>query len=84
MPAAPYQRTLFRGVPYWKDASGALYYYESSTPPTLETRIRMGTELEGVLEGWSTLCEDRLRAYRAAAQARQRDGGQCQAAAPKS
>ena len=44
----------------------------------------MGTELEGVLEGWSTLCEDRLRAYRTAAQARQRDGGQGQAAAPKS
>ena len=84
MPAAPYQRTLFRGVPYWKDSSGVFYYYESGTPPTLENRIRMGNELEGTCEDWPQRVEARLRAYRAAAQARQRDGVQGQEQAQKS
>jgi hypothetical protein len=74
MPAAPYQRIIFRGVPYWKDASGSLYYYESATHPTMENRIKLGTEAEDISEGWETLCADRLREYRAVANARQRDG----------
>lgn len=61
---APYQRTLFNGVPYWKDTDGNLYLYESAAHPTPETRICLGTESTGLFADWQTRLAPRLAQYR--------------------
>lgn len=74
MPAqpAPYQRVLVEGIPYWKDPQGSLYYYESATHPTPETRICLGTESTGLSADWQTLLQDKLTSYRAGLASRSR------------
>jgi hypothetical protein len=74
MPPAsnPFQRTLYNGVPYWKDAAGTLYYYESSTPPTEASKIRLGTESAGLDTDWFERLAETLEAYRTAATSRSR------------
>jgi hypothetical protein len=42
------QRILHDGVPVWKDATGVIYYYESSTQPAEGHRIRLGTITGGL------------------------------------
>ena len=64
MPSQPYQRIIMNGVPMWKDTEGRLFYYESSTHPTLESRIQIGTEATGIAENWQTLLDPRLITYR--------------------
>ena len=76
MPSQPaaYQRILIEGVPYWKEsATGNLFYYESSVPPTTEpNRICLGTESTGLFADWQTRLEDTLKAYRTTATSRAR------------
>jgi hypothetical protein len=74
MPPAsnPFQRVLYNGVPYWKDAAGTLYYYESSTPPTEASKIRLGTESAGLDTDWFENLAETLEAYRTAATSRSR------------
>lgn len=83
MPAATpaYTRILYNGIPYWKDTTGILYYYESSTFPTEATRIALGTEAAGLYADWSERLEERLSTYRANEKPRTRATG---AAASKS
>jgi hypothetical protein len=69
---APYTRSIVDGIPYWKDAEGALYYYEGSTPPTAETRIQLGTQATGLRSDWEHHLFSTLAAYRAAATPRAR------------
>jgi hypothetical protein len=66
MPAATpaYTRILYNGIPYWKDTTGVLYYYESSAFPTEATRIALGTEAAGLYSDWSERLEERLTTYR--------------------
>jgi hypothetical protein len=70
--SAPYQRVVLDGIPYWKDAEGAIYYYEGSTPPTADTRIQLGTQADGLRSDWQPLLSSALNSYRAAAQPRLR------------
>lgn len=71
--AAPYQRTLYNGIPYWKEtATGNLYYYESATMPTPDTRICLGTEATGLSTDWQTLLASKLEAYRTSMTSRAR------------
>ena len=72
MPPNPYQRILLNGVPVWKDATGSLFYYESSTQPTADTRIQIGTEATGLSPDWKTRLEQKLQAYRQTSQTRAR------------
>ena len=72
MPPNPYQRVLIHGIPVWKDSEGRLYYYETSTPPTPDTRIQIGTEATGFNPDWKTLLEGPLHNYREAARQRPR------------
>lgn len=72
MPPNPYQRILLNGVPVWKDATGSLFYYESSAQPTVYTRIQIGTEANGLSPDWKTRLEQKLKAYRETSQARAR------------
>lgn len=69
MPA--FQRILVNGVPYWRDAAGILYYYESSTPPTQESKIRLGADTELDAE-WDAILEPILTAYRLSITSRSR------------
>jgi hypothetical protein len=62
MPAAT---PAYTGIPYWKDTTGVLYYYESSAFPTEATRIALGTEAAGLYADWSERLEERLATYRA-------------------
>jgi len=72
MPPSQYQRILLTGVPVWKDAEGKVYYYESQTPPTAETRICIGSEATGFSSDWQSKLEQHLRAYREASVSRAR------------
>ena len=72
MPPHPYQRILLSGVPVWKDAEGRLFYYESSTQPTSDTRIQIGTEANGLHADWKSLLESRLTTYRGSQASRAR------------
>jgi len=69
---APYQRVLLEGVPYWKDVTGNIYYYESSAFPSAESRICLGTESSGLFADWQTRLETTLSGYRTAAVSRPR------------
>jgi hypothetical protein len=69
---APYTRIILDGIPYWKDAEGALYYYESSAHPTADTRIQLGTQATGLRSDWEHHLSSSLAAYRAAARPRTR------------
>jgi hypothetical protein len=69
MPAA-YQRFIFNGVPYWKDADGVLYVYETSQQPV--TPVRLGTVATGLDPGWKETYAARLASYRASATSRRR------------
>ena len=71
-PSSMYQRVLVKNVPCWKDSTGNLYYYETSTPPTEESRILIGTEATGINPDWSNRLEPMLRAYRASQKSRAR------------
>jgi hypothetical protein len=74
MPATPYTRILLDGIPFWKDnADGKLYYYASSTYPVVETRICIGAEATGLVEGWQDLLAPTLRDYQATQTARIRE-----------
>ncbi len=72
MPPGPYQRIIVTGIPMWKDADGRYYYYESSTPPTAENRILIGTETTGLSADWKESLEAKLEAYRTTTQSRAR------------
>ena len=69
---APYQRIILNGVPYWKDSTGALYYYESSAFPSAESRICLGSVASGLAADWQTKLAAALASYRAAQKARPR------------
>ena len=71
-PPSIYQRILIKNIPCWKDAAGNLYYYETSTPPTEESRIRIGSEATGINPDWSQHLEPMLQAYRASQKSRAR------------
>jgi len=71
-PTALYQRVMIRNVPCWKDGTGKYYYYESSTQPTEENRIEIGTESEGIYPDWTQRLEPHLVAYRASQKERAR------------
>lgn len=71
-PSAPYQRIMMNGVPCWKDGDGNLYYYETSTHPTEQNRILIGTEATGLNPDWVNRLEPMLRAYRASQKSRTR------------
>lgn len=73
--AAPYQRVVLDGIPYWKDADGALYYYEGSVHPTPDSRIQLGTQADGLRPDWQQLLSSPLAGYRAAARSRPRATG---------
>lgn len=79
---APYQRVLVEGIPYWKDSTGNLYYYESSTYPTEQARICLGTESSGLSADWQTLLEEKLASYRVGLASRSRNTGAATADAP--
>lgn len=64
MPPNPYQRVIVNGIPVWKDAEGKLYYYQSTTPPTADNRIQIGTEATGLNPDLKSLLEPYLRSYR--------------------
>lgn len=66
------QRSIVNGVPFWKDSEGVLYYYESSTPPSQESKIRIGTEAAGLDSGWKDTLSAALSSYRASAESRTR------------
>lgn len=68
----PYQRIMLSGIPVWKDAEGRLYYYETSTPPTLNTRIQIGTEATGFSSDWKVILNNHLMKYREETVARAR------------
>jgi hypothetical protein len=70
--APPYTRVLYNGIPYWKDTTGTLYYYESAAFPTQETRIPLGTEAAGLYDDWAERLEERLSTYRASEKPRAR------------
>jgi len=70
MPPNPYQRVIMHGIPVWKDAEGRLFYYESITPPTPETRIQIGTEASGFNPDWKDLLTHTLSSYRASSKSR--------------
>ena len=72
MPPSPYQRILLNGVPVWKDSEGKLYYYDTQTPPTTDTRICIGTETTGLSSDWQTTLQDRLTSYRTTLTSRSR------------
>ena len=72
MPPTVYQRIIFQGIPYWKDAAGNLFYYESSLQPTQENAIKIGTETEGIYPDWTNRLEPLLVSYRASQKARAR------------
>ena len=58
------QRILHDGVPVWKDATGAIYYYESSTQPAEGQRIRLGTIAGGLEPEWEARLAPVVAAYR--------------------
>ena len=72
MPPSPYQRILLNGVPAWKDSEGKLYYYDTQTHPTTDTRICIGTETTGLSSDWQTILQDRLTSYRTTLTSRSR------------
>ena len=67
-----YQRTIYRGIPVWKDAEGRYYYYETSTPPTEATRIQIGTEAGGFNLDWKSVLESHVQIYQQSAKSRSR------------
>ena len=69
MPAA-YQRVIFNGIPYWRSADANLYYYESSTIPTVMTLL--GNETTGLVPDWTTRLQESLASYRAESKSRAR------------
>jgi hypothetical protein len=71
-PLSPYQRILISGVPCWKDATGNLYYYETATPPTEQSRILIGSEATGLNPDWVNRLEPMMRSYRATQKSRAR------------
>ena len=71
-PSSPYQRVIVTGVPCWKDAQSNYYYYESSTPPTEQSRILIGSEATGLNPDWVNRLEPMLRAYRLSEKSRAR------------
>jgi len=71
-PSSQYQRVLIKNVPSWKDIHGNLYYYESSTPPTEESRILIGIEATGFNTDWSHHLDPTLKAYRVSQKPRAR------------
>lgn len=73
--ASPYTRILLEGIPVWKTADGTLYYFDSSTPPTPETRICIGTESTGFCSNWKDLLAEALASYRTTATTRARIPG---------
>ncbi len=77
---AAYQRFMLNGVPCWKDPAGNLYYYETPTPPTEQTRILIGSEATGLNPEWTNHLEPMFKAYRASQKSRTRAVA---AAAPK-
>jgi hypothetical protein len=70
--APAYTRILLEGIPYWKDAQGAIYYYESSTQPTEADRICLGTEGTGLVADWEARLAPTLSSYREGQQPRGR------------
>jgi hypothetical protein len=72
MPPNPYQRIIVSGIPVWKDAEGRLYYYQTATPPTPDTRIQIGTEATGLNPDLKSLLEPHLRSYRESSVSRAR------------
>jgi hypothetical protein len=71
-PSSPYQRILISGVPCWKDTTGNLYYYETATPPTEQSRILIGSEATGLNPDWVNRLEPMMRSYRATQKSRAR------------
>ncbi len=69
---SPYQRIIVKGIPCWKHTNGNLYYYESSTPPTDEARIEIGTEAGGLYPDSVGNLQPILSTYRAAQKSRAR------------
>lgn len=84
MPAAPYTRVLVDGIPYWRDADGKYYYYESGAFPTAEGRICLGSETTGLCADWQSKLEAALATYRAGLKARPRAAAGAAAPAKKS
>lgn len=72
MPPGPYQRVILNGIPMWKDTEGRLFYYETATHPTPETRIQIGTEATGLSPDWNVSLEQKLQTYRQGSQSRPR------------
>lgn len=66
------QRILFKGVPVWKSAEGSLYYYETSTQPSADQRILLGTEATGLRPEWKETLEPHLKTYRESQEVRTR------------
>lgn len=81
---SPYTRILLHGVPYWRDTEGKLYLFMSTAPPTLETRIQIGTEAEGLAADWQERLAPYLQSYRTAQAPRPRATAAPAAAAKKS
>ena len=69
---APYTRIIVDGIPYWKDTTGNLYYYEGSTFPSLEGRICLGSQTDGLRSDWQELLSNSLTTYRGSAVSRPR------------
>jgi len=67
-----YQRVIHTGIPYWRDITGNLYYYQGATLPTEDTRIPLGTEAGGLFADWQARLEAVKAAYRAASKPRVR------------
>jgi len=67
-----YQRCIITGVPCWKDADDNLYYYESSTQPTEQSRILIGSVAVGFNPDWQVKLEPILTAYRTSQKSRAR------------
>ena len=67
-----YQRVMVNGIPCWRDSESNLYYYETSAPPTEQSRIRIGSEATGLNPDWVNRLEPMMRAYRLAQKSRAR------------
>lgn len=82
MPSTPYTRILLDGIPFWKDnADGKLYYYASSSYPTTEGRIHLGSEAEGLVADWQDRLAPTLKEYQTTQTARTRESSKKPAAA---
>jgi hypothetical protein len=65
------QRVLYKGVPVWRDSEKNLYAYEPGVTPG-PTSLKIGTESDGLSEGWKVAYEPRLQAFRQSLEVRSR------------